>query len=152
MQIPDAYRLVDDTGDFLWLRQHVRDGQTTNLVVYEIPINSQDDEDGKNILKTRDTIGKKHIPGAKEGMYMITEKAYIPQIIATELDGKKTFQTRGKWEVKDAFMAGPFLSYTIVDKPNNRLVVIEGFTYAPATNKRDYMFEIEAVLKTVKIQ
>ncbi len=122
-----------------------------NLLVYERPINSLEDEDGKHILSTRDTIGKKYIPGAKEGTYMITEAAYEPQIILTELDGKKAYQTRGKWEVKDAFMAGPFLSYTVVDKPNNRLIVVEGFTYAPASNKRDYMFEIEAVLKTLKI-
>ncbi len=152
MEIPDSYKLVDDTGDFLWLRQHIQKQQTMNLLVYELPINSSDDEAGKNILLARDAIGEKFIPGAKEGMYMITEAAYIPQILPTILDGKKAYQTRGKWEVKGAFMAGPFLSYTLVDKPNNRLVVIEGFTYAPATNKRDYMFEIEAVLKTVKIQ
>lgn len=151
MQIPTTYKLVDDTGDFLWLRQHIQNNQTMNLLVYELPLNSADDEEGKNILLARDSIGEKFIPGAKEGMFMITEAAYKPQVLATTLDGKKAYQTRGKWEVKGAFMAGPFLSYTLVDKPNNRLIVVEGFTYAPATNKRDYMFEIEAVLKTVKI-
>lgn len=151
MQIPETYKLVDDTGEFLWLRQHIQKKQTMNLLVYELPINSLDDEEGKNILLARDAIGEKFIPGEKEGMFMITEAAYKPQILPTILDGKKAYQTRGKWAVKGAFMAGPFLSYTLVDKPNNRLVVVEGFTYAPATNKRDYMFEIEAVLKTVKI-
>lgn len=152
MQIPDAYRLVDDTGEFLWLRQHIRDGQQMNLLVYELPINSADDENGRNILLARDEIGQKYIQGEKEGNYMITEAAYKPQTLATTLDGKRAYQTRGKWEVKGEWMAGPFLSYTVVDKPNDRLVVVEGFTYAPATNKRDYMFEIEAVLKTVKVQ
>lgn len=151
LQIPRSYKLVDDTGDFLWMRQHLQKNQIMSLLVYERPINSLEDENGKHILSARDTIGKKYIPGAKEGTYMITEAAYEPQIILTELDGKKTYQTRGKWEVKGAFMAGPFLSYTVVDKPNNRLIVVEGFTYAPASNKRDYMFEIEAVLKTLKI-
>jgi hypothetical protein len=152
MKIPAVYKLVDDTGEFLWLRQHIQKDQSMNLLVYELPINSKEDIEGANILSARDSIGEKYIPGEKEGMYMITEAAYKPQIIATELDGKKAFQTRGKWEVKNAFMAGPFLSYTVVDKANNRLIVAEGFTYAPATNKRDYMFEIEAVLKTLKIQ
>ena len=40
-------------------------------------------------------------------------------------------------------MAGPFLSYSVVDKPNNRIIVVEGLTFAPGINKRDYMFEIE---------
>ncbi len=151
IQIPDTYRLVDDTGDFLWMRQHIKQGQSMNLIVYQLPINSQEDEEGKNIVSIRDTIGKKHIPGSKEGKYLITEQAYSPHIFNIELDGKKAFETRGKWEMKNDFMAGPFLNYTVVDKLNNRLIVVEGFTYAPTANKRDYMFEIEAVLKTLKI-
>jgi hypothetical protein len=83
---------------------------------------------------------------------MITEEAYTPHIFEVELDGKKTFETKGKWEVKGMYMAGPFISYSVVDKANNRLVVVEGLTYAPSINKRDYMFELEAVLKTLKIK
>jgi len=151
LEIPLNYRLVDDTGDFLWMRKHVKQGQTMNLIVYELPINSIEDEEGQNIASVRDTIGKKYIPGESEGTYLITEQAYSPHTFLVELNGKKTFETRGKWEVKGDFMAGPFLNYTVVDKANNRLVVVEGFTYAPTTNKRDFMFELEAVLKTLKI-
>lgn len=153
MQIPDAYKLVEDTGDFLWLRQHIKNSKTMNLLVYELPINSMEDEEGKNILIARDRIGEKYIPGPKDSTFMITEVAYKPRILLTELNGKPAFETRGKWDVKNyVAMAGPFLSYTVVDKPNNRLIVVEGFTYAPGLNKRDYMFEIEAVLKTLKIK
>ena len=151
LQIPSKYRLVDDTGNFLWLRQHLKEGQSSNILVYELPINSIEDEEGKNINSVRDTIGKKYIPGQFEGSYYITEQAYTPKTNAIELAGKKGFETRGKWEVKNDFMAGPFLNYTLVDKANNRLIVLEGFAYAPAVNKRNYMFEIEAILKTLKI-
>ena len=151
LQVPSKYRLVDDTGDFLWLRQHLKEGQSSNILVYELPINSVEDEEGKNINSVRDTIGKKHIPGQFEGSYYITEQAFTPKTNIVELAGKNAFETRGKWEVKNDFMAGPFLNYTIVDKVNNRLIVLEGFTYAPATNKRNYMFELEAILKTLKI-
>lgn len=151
LQIPSKYRMVDDTGDFLWLRQHLKEGQSMNLLIYELPINSLEDEEGKNINSVRDTIGKKYIPGEFEGSYYITEQAYIPKTNSIELAGLKGFETRGKWEVKNDFMAGPFLNYTLVDKANNRLLVLEGFTYAPAVNKRNYMFEIEAVLKTLKL-
>jgi hypothetical protein len=47
-------------------------------------------------------------------------------------------------------MAGPFLTYIVNDDKNNRKVVIEGFVFAPATEKRDDMFQLEAILKTVK--
>lgn len=151
LQIPSKYRLVDDTGEFLWLRQHLYEGQSMNLLIYELPINSIEDEEGKNINSVRDTIGKKFIPGQFDGSYYITEQAYTPQTNPIELAGLKGFETLGKWEVKNDFMAGPFLNYTLVDKANNRLLVLEGFAYAPAANKRNYMFEIEAVLKTLKM-
>jgi hypothetical protein len=49
-------------------------------------------------------------------------------------------------------MAGPFLTFVIDDKKNDRKLVVEGFTFAPATNKRDYMFELEAILRTIKFK
>ena len=47
-------------------------------------------------------------------------------------------------------MAGPFLNYIVEDKPNNRLLVMEGFVFAPSVNKRDYMFELESILNGVE--
>lgn len=98
----------------------------------------------------RDSIGESYIPGREEGMYMITEKAYAPYVFDSELAGRKAIETKGMWEVKDFFMAGPFINYIVEDKPNDRLLVLEGFTFAPSTNKRDYMFELEAILKTLR--
>jgi FKBP-type peptidyl-prolyl cis-trans isomerase (trigger factor) len=94
---------------------------------------------------------KKYVPGEAGGSYMITEEAYTPHIFQVEINGYKAFESRGKWEVKDMYMAGPFLNYTFIDDKNDRLVIVEGLTYAPATKKRDYMFELEAILKTMKI-
>ncbi|PHQ56531.1 MAG: DUF4837 domain-containing protein [Lutibacter sp.] len=151
IKIPRQYNKVEDNGDFVWYRYHLFGGNSMELITYTIPITSEDDTNGNNIVAGRDAIGEKYIPGGLEGSYMITEKAYTPHVFEVKLDGKKAFETRGKWEVKGAYMAGPFLSYTVVDKANNRLVVVEGLTFAPSINKRDYMFEIEAILKTLKI-
>lgn len=156
IDIPERYKLVDDTGDFLWLRQHLKSGiargdGTNNILIYSVPIENED-KIADNITAIRDTIGKKYIPGSKEGMYMITEQAYTPYTYKVEFDGKPAYETRGKWEVKDDFMAGPFVNYTVVDKKNNRLVVFEGFTYAPSVNKRDFIFELEAIAKSMKIK
>jgi hypothetical protein len=107
----------------------------------------------ENIIAVRNRIGKKHIPGSDpETMYMITEEAFTPRTSETVIAGKKAFETRGKWEVKNDFMAGPFVNYTVVDKKHNRIVVFEGFTYAPSVNKRAFLFELEAIAKSMKIQ
>ena len=57
-----------------------------------------------------------------------------------------------EWEVKDAFMAGPFVNFAIKDEVNNRLVVLEGFVFAPSTAKRDYIFELESIIRSVTIK
>ena len=151
LKIPKKYSKVEDNGDFVWYRYHLNGDNSMEFMAYTVPITSEDDENGNNIVAIRDAFGKKNIPGQIDDSYMITEKAYSPHIFEVKLDGKKAFETRGKWEVKNVFMAGPFLSYTVVDKPNNRLVIVEGLTFAPSINKRDYMFELEAILKTLVI-
>ena len=151
LKIPRNYSKVEDNGEFVWYRYHLFGGNSMELISYTIPITSEDDENGNNIVAIRDAMGEKYIPGEIDGSYMITEAAYTPHIFEVTLNGKKAFETRGKWEVKGVFMAGPFLSYTVVDKANNRLIIVEGLTYAPSINKRDYMFELEAILKTLVI-
>lgn len=149
MNIPHNYAIVDDTGDFLWLRQEISKG-SLNIIAYTLPI-LEKDSIAENIVEARNTIGKKHIPGPSEGSFMVTEAAYTPFTKEVEFDNKPAFETRGTWEVPGEFMAGPFLNYTIVDAKNNRLLVFEGFTYAPSINKRDFMFELEAIIKTLKV-
>jgi hypothetical protein len=154
--IPNKFRTVEDTGEFLWLRNHLTSGiaktGSNNILVYAVPLVDESNI-ADNIVAVRDSIGKKYIPGSDpETMHMITEKAYTPFTFDAEVDGKKAFETRGKWEVKNDFMAGPFLNYTVVDKKNNRLIIFEGFTYAPSVNKRAFVFELEAIAKSMKIK
>ena len=158
LTVPKDFRYVKDSLNFLWLRQHLSSGiargdGVNNILVYSVPIAEEFDFDPKNaIINNRNQMGKTHIPGSKEGMYMITEAAFTPQTIKTTLNGNVAYETRGKWEVKNDFMAGPFINLTVVDKKNNRLIVFEGFTYAPSVNKRDFVFELEAIGKSLKIK
>ncbi len=155
LTIPNTYRMVKDSVGFLWLRQHLKSGITqgdgsNNILVYSLPYKAPETL-VDNIALIRNEIGKKHIPGDKEGMYMITEEAYTPHIFKSEIDGKRAFETRGTWEVKGDFMAGPFINYMIFDKDKKRIIVFEGFTYAPSVNKRDFIFELEAIAKSMKL-
>ena len=49
-------------------------------------------------------------------------------------------------------MGGPFVNYAIEDKVNNRYLVAEGYVYAPSLDKREYVFELEAIIKSIKIK
>lgn len=152
IQFPTAYRVAEEDDKFFWLRKDIDTG-TTNLMLYELPLDAlkQNDSTINNIIKIRDSISKIHIPGPTEGSYMITENAYSPFLFETIIDNKPALEARGIWKVENAFMSGPFIACFIEDKINNRLVVVEGFAFAPSVNKREYMFELEAIIKSIKL-
>jgi len=153
LKIPSAYRVASACDDFYWIRKDLKSNGSTNLLIYEVPINviGQDSSIIGDIIKVRDTIGSGYLPVEDDGLF-VTEEAYAPYLFTTEIDGKFSYETKGTWEIKDDFMAGPFLNYAIKDEQNNRFLIIEGFTYAPSMEKRDLQFELESIIKSTKFQ
>ena len=153
MKFPDAYRYAIEDDDFFWIRKDIPKGMM-EIIVYEVPLSAIEGDTNVvgNIIKMRDSIGRKHIPGPVDGSFMKTEEAYAPYLFNTEIDGKFAYETKGTWDVENAFMAGPFVNYAIRDTANNRYVILEGFAFSPATAKRDNMFELEAILRSAKLK
>lgn len=153
LNFPSAYRYAKKDEDFIWIRKEIPKGNM-EIVIYEVPINRIENDSSviANITKIRDSIGKAQIPGPVEGSYMITEKAYAPYLFETKIDGKFAYETRGTWEVENAFMAGPFVNYAIKDEANDRFLILEGFVFSPSRGKRDNIFELDAILQSAKIK
>jgi hypothetical protein len=151
MKMPSAYRFVRENDDFFWLRKNLKSG-STNIIVYEVPLNTiRKDSAVADIIKMRDTTGARLMPVEEGGMY-ITEGAYAPYLFERELDGNFMYVTKGIWEVKDQYMAGPFVNYAVMDEANNRWLILEGFVYAPSEEKRDLQFELISILKSAKFK
>lgn len=157
IEFPTAYRigktLATKDDKFYWIKKDIRTGYT-NVLLYELPYNAINKDSAlvEQIIQIRDSIGKKYIEGPIEDSYMITENVYTPFHTQTTIDNKPTLETRGIWRVHGAVMAGPYINYAIEDKANNRWVIAEGFTFAPSVEKRDYMFELEAIIRSITIQ
>lgn len=154
LSMPSVYKVGKQEDNFVWIDRQIQKG-TMNIVVYSMPGDSfsNDSTFVKDIVAMRDSIGKNYIPGPDvpgKVTYMMTEKAFSPYVFPAQIAGRKAVEVKGIWEISGYPMAGPFLTYIINDEVNNRKLVIEGFTFAPSTEKRDYMFELEAILKTVK--
>ena len=145
---PTAYKIVKDTNNFIWIQKEIPKGHM-NLIAYSLSFKALRGNVKKRIPEIRDSIGKTHIPGRLKGSYMITEKAYRPYFYKTKKGGRLTYLTKGTWEVANDFMAGPFVNYMIKDTLRKRWMVIEGFVFAPASNKRDQIFELNTILDTV---
>jgi len=152
LKFPTAYRYAKNEKDFFWIRKDISHG-SMEILVYEVPMNVIDRDTNVigNIIKMRDSIGKQNVPGPNDGTYLITEEAYAPYMFDAKIDGKFAYETKGTWEVKGAFMAGPFINYAVRDEKNNRYLILEGFVFKPSSTKRDNMFELESILKSAKI-
>jgi len=152
IKYPSIYRTAKATDNFFWLRKDIATG-TNNLMLYSVPLSTinTNEELVPQIIKIRDSVSKIHIPGPTDGSYMKTEEAYSPYLFNTIIDNKPVMEMRSTWDVKDAFMAGPFLTFMVEDKENSRYLVAEGFAFAPSVSKRNYVFELEAIIRSISI-
>ena len=141
-----SYRIAKSSEDFLWFRRDTEQG-SVNFYISKIK-----NKNKPNINLIRDSISKKFIPGPIEKTHMSTDQGYIPKSKEFQLtESLKLTETRGIWEVKNQFMAGPFINHTVAHKNNpEELYILEGFVYSPGTTKRDYIFELEAIFKSIK--
>ncbi len=149
IRIPDRYKLAKEADNFIWLRDYARIDK--NIIITYKPYTSQDQFSPENIIAWRDSIGREQIFGSGEKdtvSYMLTQ-TYVPaETRNINFNNKFAVETRGLWMLKNETMGGSFISYTFVDETLKRIYYIEGFLYAPGTNKREYMREMEVILRT----
>jgi len=151
LQVPSSFELAENKGDFFWFIKDIKNGYS-NLVVYDFPMAETPFDSIPNyILKKRNEIGKKHIPGQLPNTYVVSETQFSPYVSQTTLAGNDAFVSKGLWKIQGDFMGGPYINYTIKDTLNKRYLVLEGFVFAPNVHKRNYLFELEAAIKTAKI-
>lgn len=152
LKVPSSYEAILEDSNFIWLKKEIISGNTS-VLIYQIPLSAINNNNNivSNITKMRDSIGKLYIHGKEPNTDMITEEAYAPYFFVVNLDDKLTYETKGTWELRNDFMSGPFINYAIIDKENDRVLVLEGFCYSPSKEKRDLMLELEAIIKTVSV-
>lgn len=153
VNIPTAYRIAKEEEDFFWIRKNLSNSKTIEIMFYDVPLEtiSKGDSTIVDIIKMRDHITKTKIPG-EDGIYMAVEDAYAPSLFETIIDNKPAYEVRGIWEMRGFTMAGPFITYAIEDKVNKRYLIADGYVYAPSLNKSEYVFELESIIKSIKIK
>ena len=151
LNLPFGYKYDMVKDNFLWIRREFSSGYNS-VLVYEVPLEAFSNKEFpvSDVIKMRDSIGKENIQGTLTNTWMVTEAAYAPYIFTDTIKGRFTYETKGTWELKNDFMVGPFINYVIKDVRNNRYLVLEGFTYNPSKSKRDLVFELEAIIRSVK--
>ena len=151
MNVPEGYFVAANGDNFMWLLQRL-DDKDMSFLIYELPYKDTADLNPDNIINVRDSIVKKYIPGPADGSYMTTDKEFLTPTSKTIPDFPAGYavETRGLWNVVGDFMAGPFLSYSIVNPEQNKIVTAEGWIYYPNKDKRDLLRQQESILYSLK--
>lgn len=139
---------IDST--FLWFSNNANTGRM-DLIFYAFPAENADALDKSHLVAMRDSITRLHIPGSFEGSYMTTENRFPVEYEPLPNGKQPGALIRGLWKMQGDMMGGPFVSYAWYDAPRHRVVVAEGFVYAPETNKKLYMHRLESALLTARI-
>lgn len=143
LKFPSAYRVAKVDSNFVWIRRDIETG-SVNLFIHR-----QTNLTEQSIIEKRDSISKIYIPGPVENTHMSTDLIYTPNTQEINVGGKQVFETRGLWEIEGQFMAGPFLNFQI-KLGDDDFIMLDGFVYSPGSTKREYIFELEAIMRSLK--
>ena len=154
MKIPASIGGYKRGEDFLWFSDYNNPSRVEMLsfAVYSYPYTSPDNFSKEHFIQKRDSMMMMNIPGGEPGQYIQTD---AETVTTTDVayNGKYMSVARGLWYMKndDMFGGGPFVSHSIVDEENGKMIVVEAFVYAPNKEKRNFMRKLEAALYTLKL-
>ncbi|SFJ73218.1 DUF4837 family protein [Myroides guanonis] len=150
MVIPDTYKYVLQEDNFIWIKKDIASGNS-NLLLYEVSIDRIENSKSiiENIVEVKDSIAALYVHGTEPNSFMKTDEGFAPFNKKLVLDNLQAFELKGTWDMRKSFMSGSYLCYVIRDDYFNRYLFIEGFTYNPSLTKRELLFELEAIIKTV---
>ncbi|MDR2811156.1 MAG: DUF4837 family protein [Tannerellaceae bacterium] len=151
MNIPPDMTYTRQKGkNFFWASNNAKSGRI-DLIAYSFPYTDSNTFTGEYLIAKRDSVLKINLQGTFPDSYMATETLAPVDYSVITVRNKYCGVLRGLWKMVGDMMGGPFVSHIRLDEENNRIVVVEGFVYAPETDKRNYIRRIEAALHTLRL-
>ncbi|TYP95113.1 protein of unknown function (DUF4837) [Fodinibius salinus] len=96
----------------------------------------------------RDSLMKKWIRGSRDSSYVTTEYRREVNTKSFTLNDDIAYETLGTWRMTNDAMGGPFANLTIFDDESGRLFMLEFGQFAPKYNKRRFVRQFRAMLRT----
>ena len=147
MTVPEGYFVGREEEDFLWLCFRTPKNDRF-VMIYKSPKYELTTE---NIVAERNRITKAYVQGAVAGAYpIVADIEGYPMAQEMQIRYHKGLELRGLWESVRDKMGGPFYSFTQVSADQSSCITVDGFVYAPQEQKRDYLREVEAIVKSIQ--
>lgn len=142
---PKGYSIKKVADGFIWVsseKTYINQG----ILIYTIPFNGVEFPSLETIIAEQNEVLKNNVPGMFPNSYMTTSTAVTPIMTPYKYKDKSYVEIRGLWEVANDYMGGPFVEHVIYSKDPNKLLVIQGFVYAPRYKKRNLVRQVESVV------
>lgn len=153
--LPRDAQLVNSAGGFAWIERNLtrmKGGRNHDvqlgIVVHRTPYGGPADFSMKRMLERRDSLLQARVSGSNPGSYMTTEFRLAPRYEEVSFRGGFAATMRGLWRMEGDFMGGPWTSIAWVDAARGQLVTVDGYVYAPYFGKREYLREVEAMVRS----
>ncbi len=157
IDFPRDARKVKSSEDFIWIQREMtrmKGGSNHDVkqgfFIYTYPYTTDSVFSFDWLIDKRNAVLQQYVFGQPDGSFMTTEMMITPRYEEHNFKGMFMGELRGLWRMENDFMGGPFYSMTLYDEKNSRIVTVEGYTYAPYFPKREYIREVEGILKTIR--
>ena len=159
IQLPaDMLPAVGNGDQAVWLKRDrvkylsgVGHDISQGLVIYEMPYDNDSTFTNDFAIYARNEAVQV-VTGNERQKYMSTElEFYPPEGKLITVNGKTAWYSTGLWTMVNDFMGGPFVNILVLDEKRQRIIGIDGYVFAPKFNKREYVREMEAMVKSIKL-
>jgi hypothetical protein len=155
LSIPGGFYKAKEAPDFMWIRHKIvkaKQDVELSIMIYSMDYTDTIVFNPRHIIKWRNMITIEHVPGPSPLSFMKVAQEFKPPVFDTITDfpGGYAVETRGLWEVENDFMGGPFISYTFVDRANNKVITLDGYVYNPNDDKKAFIRQLESIFFAVK--
>lgn len=154
------FKIAKKDSDFLWLRldrqkpiggfQHqINQG----ILIYSRPYVDTAQFSDSSLFEWKNRINKIYVEGPSGSHMTISTKLYLPVFSSILFQEQSAKEMRGLWRmdgVKGVFMGGPFYALAFYDPASQKQFMVEGYVYGPQFNKRAFIREIEAIIKSIE--
>ena len=149
LNVAPGFQIAENRDTFMWLRFETPE-ISQGILIYEFPYNSDSTFTANYLMTKRIIAWKNHVPGPRAGSYMTNENDLPPVFNVLTHNGNYAAETRNLWRVENDYMGGPYISLAVLDMLKQRVVVVEGYVYAPTKKKRNLLRQVEGMIYTMR--
>ncbi len=149
-RIPGEFVPALEQDSTLWLRKDAGE-MILGLLFKKIPYINQEQFSLEGFKSLHDDMTRIVTSQVSEPTRMVADDRELPLFFSAQtLDQQYAMEVRGIWSMQGDFMGGPFISYVIQSPDQQSLILATGFIYGPGKSKREWMQQLEIILRTAR--